>query len=179
MSNFIPVPQHEDQAAFDRLLESYTSEFKPNSAHQQFLVTQLATSRWRLDRARRLEAHALDQIIDPTQIDETNPSARIVAHLGHNALAILDRWAAAAERSYFRAHRELTQARVGELRNQANEAEVWLKQQVEAVRTPAPDPWILNGQAPVHNEPKSAPAPSGKRLSRSERKRQRALRMAA
>ena len=76
-----PVLRHEDQSAFDRLLESYISEFKPATTHEQFLVDQLANSRWRLDRARILEALALDQIATPanltkqTQIPASSPTS--------------------------------------------------------------------------------------------------------
>ncbi len=122
---------HEDQSGYDRLLASYRSEFQPVTAHEQFLVTQLAESRWRLDRARRLEALAFDHIAAPTEVDETNPDARIVANLGSTAVSTRDRWAAAAEKSYFRAHRQLAQARAAEKRNEANRAQVSLKQQVE------------------------------------------------
>ncbi len=159
-----------NQSAFDRLLESYNSEFKPATTHEQFLVEQLAGSRWRLERARTLEALALDQIVTGDS-DETNPNTRILAHLGPNALTILSRWAAAAEKSYYRAHRELTQARAGEKRNEANDAQVWLKQQL----APVPEP-------PVQNEPNPATAPAAtqhpKRLTRRERRRQRTMSMA-
>ena len=143
-NSVIPVLRHEDQTAFDRLLESYLSEFQPTTTHEHFLVDQLAQSRWRLDRAHRLEALALEQIVSGDS-DETNPNSRILAHLGPNALTTLNRWAAAAEKSYYRAHRELTQARSRELRNKANDAQVWLQQQLAATPMPKLDPWILYG----------------------------------
>ena len=188
-SSVIPVLCHEDQTAFDRLLESYHSEFQPTTTHEHFLVDQLAQSRWRLDRAHRLEALALEQIVSGDS-DETNPNSRILAHLGPNALPTISRWAAAAEKSYYRAHRELTQARSRELRNKANDAQVWLQQQLAATPMPKLDPWILYGDqapaathtAPVQNEPNpapaAAPAQSRKHLSRRERRRQRAMSMA-
>ncbi len=166
-----PVLRHEDQSAFDRLLESYNSEFNPTTTHEEFLVDQLAQSRWRLDRARTLEALALDQIAAAAESDETNPNCRILAHLGPNALTTLNRWATAAEKSYYRAHRELTHARSREKRNEANDAQVWLKQRLEAFRTPAAAP----APAPVQNEPKPAAAQQRKHVSRQERRRQRAM----
>ena len=143
---------HEDQSAYNQLLASYNSDFQPATTHEQFLVAQLAESRCRLDRFRRLEAQALSAIIDPSQIDETNPDARIVASLGPNALMTLNRWAAAAEKSYFRAHRELTQARSREMRNKATEAQVWLKNNFKRCRQ-SPHPTA----ATLQNEPKSGP----------------------
>ncbi len=198
MSNSKSVLRHEDQPAFDRLLESYRSEFLPATTHEQSLVDQLAQSRCRLNRARRLETLALDQIIDPAQSDETNPDSRIVAHLGHTALTTLNRWASAAEKSYYRAHRELTQARAREIRNKANDAQIWLKNGLEAIRNRPPvDSSILHGNdspapgaAPVQNEPNSTPTARVQNepkpatlprnhLSRRERRRQRTLSMAA
>ncbi len=156
------------QSAFDRLLESYNSEFTPTTTHEQFLVEQLAASRLRLHRAHALEVFALNQIVTG-ETDETNPNTRILAHLGTNALAILNRWAAAAEKSYCRAHRELTQARSREKRNEASEAQVWLKQQLLAV----PKPPVQNKPNPTP-EPQSAPQQRN-HLTRRERRRQRAM----
>ncbi len=126
------VLAHEDQAAFDRLLESYRSEFQPSTTHETFLTDQLAQSRWRLDRFRRLESVALENIVSG-EIDETNPDTRIVAALGSNPLILLNRWAASAEKSYFQAYRELSHCRSREKRNEANDAKTWLKEQLQAM----------------------------------------------
>lgn len=135
------VLQHEDQSAFDRLLEKYRSEFTPKTEHESFLVEQLAQSRWRLDRIRRLETIAFEQLLlaDETELDETCPDARIVAKLARRTsdpLAVLHRYAVAAERSYYRAYRELSQGRTRAKRNEASEAQLWLKEQLQQLPLP-------------------------------------------
>ena len=146
------IPAHEDRAAFDRLLESYQSDFQPATTHEHFLVGQLAHSRWRLDRAHRLEAVALEQLVSG-EIDETNPNSRIASSLGPNALTILNRWAATAENSYHRAHRELTQSRTRTLRNKAKEAQVWIKESFQDFRRN-----LYQNQPNSQNEANFAPA---------------------
>jgi hypothetical protein len=139
------VLPHEDQAAYDALLEKYRSEFGPQTEHESFLVEQLAQSRWRLDRIRRFETIAFEHLLldSRNDVDETNPDARIVARLTWRTadpIAVLQRYATAAERSYYRAHRELTQGRTREKRNEAKDAQVWLKQQLEQIPVePLPD----------------------------------------
>ncbi len=132
LSSVFAVLPHEDQAAFAQLLEAYRSEFAPKTTHESFMTAQMAESRWRLERTRRFEAIALDQMLSET-VDETNPDAVIVARLAEkcsDVLTLLHRYAVAAEASYHRAHRELTQARSRESRNKAKEAQLWLKQQL-------------------------------------------------
>ncbi len=150
-SVFVVLP-HEDQAEFDQLLEAYRQEFTPKTTHESFLNAQIAESRWRLNRTRRFEALALEQLL--SGVDETNPDAIIVAKLTEkcsDVLALLNRYAVAAERSYYRAHRELTQARSRDVRNKANEAKLWLKQQLErTTRMPDPPPFDLGSAHPGH-----------------------------
>jgi hypothetical protein len=139
------VLPHEDQAAFNRMLQNYHTEFNPQTEHTTFLVQQLAQSRWRLERIRRLEAIAFEYLIldENGALDETNPDARIVVRLAGKTgdpLPILHRYAVEAERSYFRAHRELTQIESRKKRNEASDAQVWLKEQLQQIPlAPLPD----------------------------------------
>ncbi len=136
------VLAHEDQAEFDELLAAYQSEFPAQTCHQCFRVDQLAQSRWRLARTRRLEALAFDEMLNGA-LDETNPDARILARLSANIkdlVTFLHRQAVAAETSYYRAYRELTQARSRELRNEANRAKSWLREQLLSSVRPSPEP---------------------------------------
>ena len=140
--NQFRVLAHEDQAEFDRLLAAYRAEFAPHTGHECFLVDQLAQSRWRLARTRRFEALAFNQILTG-ETDETNPDARILAKLSEatkDIHTLLQRQARAAENSYYRAHRELIQAHSRKLRNEANEAKDWLKEQLLGTRKPRPEP---------------------------------------
>ena len=79
----------------------------------------MAQSRWRLARARRLENAMFEQMLNgyiPADDDQ-----RIAAKLlngGDRALATIQRYATAAERSYYKAHTELLKSR--QLRNKPN-----------------------------------------------------------
>ena len=83
-----------------------------------------------------------------------NPDARIAASLlgrSGSALATVQRYATAAERSYFRARRELQQARSREFRNKANEAQAWLQGELRVFRLSVP-PERLNLQAALNDD---------------------------
>ncbi len=154
------VLAHENQQEFHRLAAGCESEFVPKITHDRFLVDQLIQSRWRLDRFRRLETLALDQIVTG-EFDETNPDSKILASLGDKPLVIITRMANAAEKSYYRAHRKLTQSRSRELRNKAKEAQVWLSNRLHDRGLDNPD---YAPPASVQNEPKSPDAPKVRRM---------------
>ena len=159
---------HEDRAGFDKLLDTYRNDFKPATEHETFLVRLMAQSRWRLDRIGRLETLALSEILGEP-VDPNHPDAKILAKMTErgDAMAILHRYAAAAERSYFRAHRELTQARKAQKRNEAEAS--WAKFQQEYMVPEANDDAGLTelinwrpgpkppkqASAPTHREPSS------------------------
>jgi hypothetical protein len=120
LSSAFAVLTHEDQDEFDTLLINLREEHLPSTEHQAFLVEQLAKTQWLLARAQRLEAAAFDHLAgaphDPDDADsaiiakmfETNP----------NPLLTLQRYAANAERSYYKAWRELKAAK--QLQNEAD-----------------------------------------------------------
>ncbi len=138
-SSFTVLP-HEDHDAYAQLCETLQKEHIPTTEHERFLVTQMAESRWRLDRTHRFEAVAFDQFLD--EYDETNPDHIIVRELTNrtsNIMDLLQRYRTAAERSYYKAHRELTQGRKDEERNEAkvaNDPMAWLKEQLAQNPTP-------------------------------------------
>ena len=102
----------EDPEEYAKLLLTYQNEFQPTTGHENFLVTQLAQSRWKMDRTERLQAEAFNQTL--TSGDQSqSPDARIVTALSQPATVFdrLQRYAAQAERTYLRVHRELTQLR--------------------------------------------------------------------
>lgn len=107
--HLLPGENPEDYAA---LLRAYESEFHPATPHEEFLVSQLAQSRWKLDRIERLQAEAVNQMLAATGPAQS-PDASIVTALSQPGAVYdrLQRYAAQAERSYHRAHRELTQLR--------------------------------------------------------------------
>ncbi len=137
LTSAFSVLPHEDSSAFQQLLEKLAKEFTPGSEHEKFLVDIMAQSRWRLERTRRFEDIAFEQMFG--EVDESDPDHLIVERLTirtPNIIDLLQRYATAAERSYFRAHRELTQSRNRKKRNEANDAQIWMKQRLEQIRTP-------------------------------------------
>jgi hypothetical protein len=101
------LPQ-EDQDEFDALLQSYRDEFEPTGQHQNFLVNQMTQSRWSLARAQRLEICLMRHMLDP-ETPPDSPDDRIVAAMlkkSADPIGAFQRYAAAAERSYHKAHRE-------------------------------------------------------------------------
>ena len=107
------VLHHESAGRFNALVQELTDEFSPQSGHQVFLVEQMAEARWRIERFQRIEAAAFERIIesgDPT----LDPDARIAAHLvtnGAGALNAIQRILSAAQRTYDRFRKELSDAR--------------------------------------------------------------------
>ena len=138
------VLDHEDQAQFDNLLAEYRSLYNPANVDEDFLVEQMAQSRWTRDRARRLEKHILDQLAGKPVV-AGNPDGAIAAELiarSGSADLTIHRYVTASERSYYRARRELTQGRSRamqtDVRNKANEAEDWLQKELAEVRQTQP-----------------------------------------
>ena len=112
LSGAFTVLAHEDQEEFDILVTCLRDEFKPANEHESFLVEQMAQSRWRLARARRIETAIFDQMLSGVLPNE--PDQRIAWKLmngGDRALANIQRYASAAERSYYKAHAELLKSR--------------------------------------------------------------------
>ena len=119
LSGAFTVLPHEHQDEFDILLVCLRGEFQPGNQHEAFLTELMAQSRWRLARARRLESAMFDQML-LSAIEGEDPDQQIAAKLlagGDRALATLQRYAAAAERSYYKAHTEFMKSR--KIRNEA------------------------------------------------------------
>ncbi len=111
-SGFAVLP-HEDRQQFEHLLNSYAQTFQPSNEHEIFLVHRMVEARWKLARLQRMEA-ALFQQMTSQDAGNTDPDAVIVAAMlagNANAYASLQRYTAAAERSYYKAKRELERER--------------------------------------------------------------------
>jgi len=137
LTGHFAVLPHEDLEGFERMHDDYVRTFTPRNDHQYFLVSRMVESRWKLSRLTRMEAALVQQMVtqDP---ENTNPDAVIVAAMlagSANAYASLQRYAAAAERSYYKAKHELE-------RDRARDAKL---------EPPAPPAVVLQ------NEPKSTP----------------------
>jgi len=119
-----PVLTHEDRTQFNALLERYQSDFAPVTAHEEFLVTQMAGARWKLDRAERIENAmfaALESPGDPATTEALMAQAFLDKDTG-TGFARLDRYRASLERTYHRCARELRSTRKEQ--NEANSTEL-------------------------------------------------------
>jgi hypothetical protein len=123
------VLPHENQDEYNQLLAAYRDEFHPQGVHQDFLVEQMAQHRFKLTRIHRLEQSAFEQILTEPNANDDSPDGRILAALGAsgNVLDKLQRYAAASERAYYRAHRELEQARARSQKSEAAALDNYLK----------------------------------------------------
>ena len=97
-AGFTVLP-NEDQNEFESLLARYRKQFACDGEHECFLVEQMARSRWKLARIQRLESAIFQR-----SSETGSPEA-------WKALGTLQRYAAGAERSYYKAHHELQQCR--------------------------------------------------------------------
>ena len=164
LSGAFALLPNEAQDDFDQLAARIRGEFQPEGDKETFLVGQMIQARWRLLRVERFEAAAFEQIL--TEPGATaDPDACIVAAISKsgNPLDKLQRYSAAAERSYYKALRELQTSRAhthqgeakaldnsiskfifapvpGELERKSYHAAVNAHVQNEANRTNAPQP---------------------------------------
>ncbi len=121
LSSAFTVLAHEDQDEFDLLLIELREEHEPANLHQVTLVEQLAKSQWLLARAQRLETAAFNHLAGFQNEPDSDPDARIIESMfktNPNALALLQRYAAQAERSYYKAYRELKASK--QIQNEAD-----------------------------------------------------------
>ena len=105
-----PVLPHEDRAAFNELLQRYKSEFSPATGHEEFLVSEMAGARWRLERAGRIESAMLEDSIDFSDASTATPEtqmAKAMMQKEGDPFARMDRHRANLERTYHRCAREI------------------------------------------------------------------------
>jgi hypothetical protein len=87
----------EDPNDFDQLIDRIRLEMKPATEHEGFLVALMAQARWKRGRIQAHEMALLDKLLEGEPVE--------------TKLALMMRYAADAERAYYRAHREFTQSR--------------------------------------------------------------------
>lgn len=150
LSSPFDVLPHEDQEEFDALVESYRDEFQPVGQHRNFLVNQMAQARWQLARAQRLEACLLEQMMLDPGSPADSPDARIVANMltrSADPIAALQRYAANAERSYHRAHREFRTDIQDGHKQQHADVEAMIHSIYALPREPVPAPMAAPAEA--------------------------------
>jgi hypothetical protein len=168
LAGVFTVLPHENSEDFNDLAARLRDEFQPESENENFLVDQMIQSRCRLLRIQRLEALAFEQILTEPG-SNTDPDARILSAMcaSGNALDKLQRYAAAAERSYYKALREFRQSRA---QNQKSESAALDNLMKEFIYAPIPgfEPRAArSANPPLQNEPNfrsPRPAPSLRNL---------------
>ncbi len=112
LSSAFTVLPNEDLDEYDEVLNGFMEEFDPHGYHETFLVHEMIQARWRTLRIHRLESSYLSQ----TQLDDpsADPDQAILASMAAKGTDILNapaRYAAAAQRTYYKAHKELREGR--------------------------------------------------------------------
>ncbi|MGA2186164.1 MAG: hypothetical protein ABSH47_24380 [Bryobacteraceae bacterium] len=98
----------EIQEEFDELVAEYYRTFAPTNTHECFLVEEIVQARWRLARARRLEAGIIEDMIAIREA--VNADAAMSAALYNDTarpFTELQRYAASIERTGHRALQQL------------------------------------------------------------------------
>ncbi|MGA3024162.1 MAG: hypothetical protein ABSF98_05280 [Bryobacteraceae bacterium] len=156
LSGCFRVLDNDNWEEFDELIAEYHRTFKPANTHEQFLVEEMAQSRWRLACVRRLEAEFIEDMVAHRGF--ANPDAMMAGALRNDtasAFTTLQRYAASIRRAAFRALDQLLALRKLETRSARERA----RQNEANSRTSASDSAGCpppNG-APGH--PPAAPAP--------------------
>lgn len=98
------VLDNENQDEFNELIAEYHRTFKPTNTHEQFLIEEIVQARWRLARARRLEAGLIEDMV--AQRHSADADAMMCGALRNDtatAFTSLQRYANSLERAAFRA----------------------------------------------------------------------------
>jgi hypothetical protein len=154
LAGVFTVLPHENPEDFNDLAARLRDEFQPETENENFLVDQMIQSRCRLLRIQRLEALAFEQILTEPG-SNVDPDARILSAVcaSSNALDKLHRYAAAAERSYYKAFRELRQSRAQSRKSESAALDNLMK---EIIYAPIPgfEPRAASpANPPLQNEP--------------------------
>ena len=148
LTSSLTVLPGEDQSEFDSLLERYRNQFGFDGEHESFLVEQMARSRWKLARIQRLEEAVFQKASETGSPDDWK------------SLATLQRYAASAERSYYKAHRELQQSRK-EVHQVENKEAASLSTFIDAyINAPMPGQSAPSNVAPIRPAPVPQPSSS-------------------
>jgi hypothetical protein len=108
----------EDEQFYNEILESLREEYAPQSTQEEMLVNQIAENYWRLIRARNMESgsfklgikiEAEEYGFNRVEPDDLLRGANLATALSHHheIFARIARYETTAERSYYRAIREL------------------------------------------------------------------------
>jgi hypothetical protein len=145
----------EDEKFYNEILESLREEYAPQSTQEEMLVGQIAENYWRLIRARNMESgsfklgikiEAEEYGFNRVEPDDLLRGANLATALSHHheIFARIARYETTAERSYYRAIRELDKL-------QTRRQKIAERQpQPEAAPTPAPEIRSVPKSTPTH-----------------------------
>lgn len=130
------VLAHESQDDFDALVAAIAGEHRPEGDTETFLVDQMIQARWKLLRIERLEALAVEQILTEPGA-AADPDSRLLSAMAGSGSVLdkLARYAAAAQRSYYKALRELQALRARTRKAEASALDAYIK---NIIYTPIP-----------------------------------------
>ena len=156
----VTVMPGESEDDLHALQQSVRKEWNPQGDHENFLVDQMISARWRLERLARYEEEAMNKEIEgPARFMSNEAIRRFQAKSAHrrvldemaqpnNIFDKLERYTRAAERAYSKAVKELQQHRAAQTKtakqneatakrnqaiekpNKAKEAEAWLQSEL-------------------------------------------------
>jgi len=158
-----PVLPHEDRNEFGVVNRSYFYDFSPATAHEGYLVNEMAGARWRMARADRLLNIVLSgRLEEPAENDAGDPELRIARAMAAKGdpIAKLERHRAAWERTYYRCIRELRAAQKFRLTHPVD-AVADPEQQNEPVARQSGDAKTYKRQAPKIGRNDYCPCNSG------------------
>ena len=156
-----PVLPHEDRTAFIALIDAYSADFNPSTAHEEFLVHEMAGARWKLDRTTRIENVILSGLLDSSNAadDPETKIAQAMSGKTGDPLARIERHRAALERTYHRCAREIRAAQ--KVQKEPNSQQLAEKKFDRLIKDyifgPLPDelpPQPPPAQSKMQNEPK-------------------------
>ena len=155
------VLRGEDQSFYDEVLNALLDDYAPANTQEEMLVHQIAEHHWRLLRARKMETGGFEvNLTDvaektgdaPDDMDPLDHAAALAGALAlcDRTLSKVHRYETAAERSYYRAIRELTNLQKIRKREEAKEIRsVPQKQQRQQEQQCEPEPIRSVPQKPV------------------------------
>lgn len=150
----------EDQNFFNEILESLRAEYAPSSTQEELLVHQIVQSYWRMLRARNMETGGFLEVeadfarqygVESNPDGDLTRAAQLALAFSKNGKMFdkLNRYETTAERSYYRAIRELQKIQ----ESRASQIAPTPVQETEPVTTPTPDPIEFRSVPKNHPEP--------------------------
>lgn len=123
----------------EQIMEAYMAEFGPKTCHERFLVQLMSHARWKMSRLAAMENRLFEIVL----ADRATPAQA-------KSLASFQKYMAAAERTYFRAFRELQACRKSATKAEADA----LIKEMHAIGNA---PWPVEAAAAAPSKTEAAP----------------------